>query len=62
MIISLPRSIVPDAGLHERRPKVLNLSGLEDRHQDSSAVLPYMLTGVRLAVGTAWLKSSLPKC
>jgi ABC-type nitrate/sulfonate/bicarbonate transport system permease component len=35
---------------------------MEDRHQDPvPAVLPYMLTGVRLAVGT-WLKSSLLKC
>jgi hypothetical protein len=29
---------------------------MEDRHQDPfPAVLPYMLTGIRLSIGTAWL-------
>jgi nitrate/nitrite transport system permease protein len=44
------------AGLHERGPKVLNLSEWKIVTKILfPAVLPYMLTGVRLAVGTAWL-------
>ena len=41
--------------LHERR-RVLNLSGGRSSPGSCSpAVLPYMLTGIRLSIGTAWL-------
>jgi nitrate/nitrite transport system permease protein len=42
-------------GLHQRGPRAQPF-GVEDRHQDPlSGVLPYMLTGIRLSIGTAWL-------
>jgi nitrate/nitrite transport system permease protein len=43
------------AGLPQRRPRARSARDQGDHPHPFPAVLPYMLTGIRLSIGTAWL-------